>query len=75
MHSLRRLEGASDPAEMMAVVAITCPRCEARGVLVLGYGPAAAVEDSDVLRALDDQRGDSMAPRSSAPGESAAGSV
>src|SRR5688572_26043175 len=34
-HTIRRLEGASDPADMAAVAAVTCPRCGARGTLVL----------------------------------------
>jgi len=69
MSSLRRLEGASDPDDMVAVVALTCPRCEAQGTLVLGYGPMATAEDSDVLRELRDHRHDSVAPGNSAPGE------
>lgn len=50
---LRRLEGASDPADMAAVAALTCPRCQSKGALVLRYGPEAGVEDGDVLAALD----------------------
>jgi hypothetical protein len=50
--SMRRLEGASDPADMLAVAALVCPVCATRGTLVLGYGPDAAPEDSDVLTAL-----------------------
>jgi hypothetical protein len=49
---LRRLEGASDPADMQAVVATTCPACGTKGVLVLHYGPAGSDEDLDVLAAL-----------------------
>jgi hypothetical protein len=51
--SMRRLEGASDPADMLAVAALVCPVCSARGTLVLGYGPEATAEDSDVLQVLD----------------------
>lgn len=69
MSSLRRLEGASDPDDMVAVVAITCPACGARGTAVLGYGPMATVQDSDVLKALRDERGDATAPGNSAHGE------
>ena len=50
---LRRLEGASDPADMSAVVGVRCPSCQAGGVLVLRYGPDAGPEDTDVLAALD----------------------
>ncbi|MCU1500992.1 MAG: hypothetical protein JWM12_346 [Ilumatobacteraceae bacterium] len=69
MASLRRLEGASDPADMVAVVALTCPRCSAKGTAVLGFGPAAAPEDGDVLGALRDRRGNDELPGNSAPGE------
>lgn len=71
MSSLRRLEGASDPADMLAVVALTCPKCSAKGTAVLGYGPAAAPEDGDVLGVLRDHRADPDAPRNAAPGEGA----
>jgi hypothetical protein len=69
MSSLRRLEGESDPADMVAVVALTCPACDSGGTMTLGYGPAATAEDGDVLLALRDHRGDDMAPGNSAPGE------
>jgi hypothetical protein len=49
---LRRLEGASDPADMMTVRAVVCPWCSARGALVLGYGPAAADAEADVAGSL-----------------------
>ncbi len=69
MSSLRRLEGASDPDDMVAVVAITCPACNARGTAVLGFGPMATAQDSDVLQGLRDARGDATAPGNSAHGE------
>jgi hypothetical protein len=69
MSSLRRLEGESDPADMMAVVALTCPACSANGTATLGYGPVSSAEDADVLRALRDQRDDNRVPGNSAPGE------
>jgi hypothetical protein len=69
MSSLRRLEGASDPADMVAVVALTCPSCDSKGTVVLGYGPMATVQDSDVLKSLRDDRADSTAPGNSAHGE------
>jgi hypothetical protein len=50
---LQRLEGASDPDDMLAVVAVECPNCGLRGSLVLNYGPTAAREEADVLLALD----------------------
>ncbi len=54
---IRRMEGASDPADMVAVLPVTCPRCGARGTLVLGYGPEASLEDSEVLAAVPDPSG------------------
>ena len=56
MTALRRTEGASDPDDMAAVVALTCPHCDAQGTVVLKYGPEASVEESEVLLALDDER-------------------
>jgi hypothetical protein len=57
--SMRRLEGASDPDDMVVVAAVRCPRCSTQGVLVLGYGPAASGLDADVLLALRDRRHES----------------
>ena len=51
---LRRLEGESDPDDMLAVVAIECPNCGLRGSLVLNYGPTATEEDAAVLLGLGD---------------------
>ena len=53
---LRRLEGASDPDDMLAVVAVECPNCRLRGSLVLNYGPTATEEDAAVLLGLGDAR-------------------
>ncbi len=50
--TVRRLEGASDPDDMLAVLPVTCPKCGARGTLVLGFGPEAPIEDSEILAAL-----------------------
>jgi hypothetical protein len=69
MSSLRRLEGASDPDDMVAVVALTCPSCGARGTAVLGFGPMATLQDSEVLKELRDDRADTTAPGNSAHGE------
>ena len=52
VETLRRLEGASDPDDMLAVLPVTCPNCSTRGTLVLAYGPEASMEDSEVLAAL-----------------------
>jgi hypothetical protein len=51
--SLRRMEGASDPGDMSAVLGLTCPNCSTKGVLVMMYGPEASAAESDVLLALD----------------------
>jgi hypothetical protein len=69
MRSLRRLEGASDPDDMMAVVALECSVCGAAGTMVLGYGPMASAADSDVLRALRDDRAGGGLPGHAAPSE------
>lgn len=71
LHSMRRMEGASDPADMLAIAAVICPSCSARGTIVLGFGPAASDEDGDVLLALRDRRGSGDLPRDAAPGEAA----
>lgn len=52
VETIRRLEGASEPDEMMSVVAGVCPRCGARGTAVLGYGPGSSPEDAAVSLAL-----------------------
>lgn len=48
-----RLEGASNPADMLLVVRAGCPSCSERGVMTLGYGPSATKTDADVLARLD----------------------
>lgn len=50
---VRRLEGASDPADMLLVAALPCPRCAVQGTIVLGFGPEAADADQAVLADLD----------------------
>lgn len=69
IHSLRRLEGASDPDDMMAVVALQCGVCDATGAMVLGYGPAGSDVDSDVMRMLQDGREEGELPAHSPPNE------
>lgn len=49
---VRRLEGASDVADMMLVALTTCARCGRKGAATLGYGPNAGPEDVAVLLAL-----------------------
>lgn len=48
----RRLEGASDPDDMLAVVLIGCPQCRSAGVVVANYGPESSVEQAEFLRAV-----------------------
>lgn len=48
-----RLEGVSDPDDMVVVAPLRCANCGALGTLVLNYGPEASAEESDVLLALD----------------------
>ena len=54
LDALERMEGASDPADMLAVAAVVCPLCNTSGTLVLGYGPDSSPDDADVLAALGD---------------------
>lgn len=54
LDALERMEGASDPADMVAIAALVCPLCSAHGTLVLSYGPEASDDDADVLAALGD---------------------
>ncbi len=56
LHSLRRLEGASDPDDMVAVLAVACPSCEAKGTLVVPFGPQASEGEAELLRRMDDAR-------------------
>lgn len=57
LQHLIRLEGASDPAEMAAVLGLTCRGCGTKGAAVVRYGPEASPDEAEVLRAVDDQRG------------------
>jgi len=54
-----RLEGASDPADMLHVSALTCPNCGTGGVFVTPFGPAASERQASVLRALPEAEHDS----------------
>ncbi len=71
LDSVRRVEGASDPDDMQAVVALRCV-CGALGALALAYGPHAAAEEADVFAALPDHREDSRIPGAQPPSEAAA---
>lgn len=56
LDAIRRVEGASDPSDMAAILGVTCPSCGAKGTAVLKFGPEAGPEEDDVLRALSDHR-------------------
>ena len=57
--SMRRLEGASDPADNLVVAAITVREAaqEGRGTVILRFGPEASEAEAFLLRAADDRRG------------------
>lgn len=57
LDGLRRLEGASDPADMAAVLALTCASCGHKGTAVVRYGPEASAGEAILLRHLEDDRG------------------
>jgi hypothetical protein len=69
MHSRRRLEGASDPDDMVAVMGVSCPACGTRGTLTAQVGPMASAEDAHVTSGLRDCRSDDLGPADAAPGE------
>lgn len=74
--SMRRLEGASDPDDMVAVIATMCPQCDAHGTLVVGLGPMASSSDGVVMLAMADKRGcDPALPADASPGESLGGAA
>jgi hypothetical protein len=70
LHSLRRLEGASDPDDMSAVLAVTCPRCGTRGTAVVMFGPQASAGEAELLAQVQDRRTEADdVPTAGAPGE------
>ena len=69
MDALRRMEGASDPDDAVAVVALRCPACDAHGTMVLNYGPSGSPEEGDILLAMRDKRVESSVATGTAPGE------
>ena len=62
LDGVRRTEGASDPADMVAVAALRCPACGAKGTVALKYGPIATPEEAEVLALLDAHGGGRQAP-------------
>lgn len=69
VHSIRRLEGASDPDDMVAVVAAACPKCVELGTAVLAFGPMGSPTDADVMMALDLSARHTEQQPPAAPGE------
>ena len=53
VHHYRRLEGASDPDDMLVVAAVECPQCGTKASVVLHFGPEASAEEVEVLRHLE----------------------
>ncbi len=51
--ALRRVEGSSDPDDMVSVNALVCPSCGSRGTAVFGYGVHATAEEGEVLSRLN----------------------
>lgn len=54
----QRLEGASDPADMLHVSALRCPACGVSGVFITPFGPGATARQSAVLRSLPEAQRD-----------------
>ena len=54
--TLRRIEGASDPADMAAILGVRCAGCDRKGVAIVRYGPEAGPGDVIVLQQLEDHR-------------------
>ena len=52
LDAIQRVEGVSDPADMLAVAALICPVCNTQGTLVLSYGPESDPDDAEVLARL-----------------------
>ena len=57
VESMRRLEGASDPADNLVVAAITTRDGKERGTVILRFGPEASEAEAFLLQASDDRRG------------------
>ena len=59
LYAIRRLEGASDPADMAAVLATRCAQCGIGGVIVARYGPEASPGEVRLLQTGRDRRNES----------------
>jgi hypothetical protein len=61
VETTRRMEGASDPDDMLTVVSANCPECHAGGTMVLGFGPTASALDAAVQRDLPEPANGTLA--------------
>ena len=55
LDAMRRVEGVSDPADMLFIGALQCPHCGARGTAIVNYGTLAQPDDAAALRGFEDQ--------------------
>ncbi len=69
VHSIRRMEGASDPADESGVLALVCPQCGARATAVLQFGPEASPAEVEVWLRLVDRRSSDLLPSDGPPSE------
>ena len=69
VHSIRRLEGASDPADLSAVLAAICPACHALATAVIRFGPEASAGEQRVWEMMRDRRDSSLLPGDATPSE------
>ncbi len=56
MARAERVEGTSDPSAESIILALTCPRCGAKGTVAIPYGPGATPGEAQMLEALRDER-------------------
>ena len=69
VHSIRRLEGTSDPSDNIAILAIICPVCESHATMVLKYGPEASPDEVTIWHQTNETRSSPILPANMAPGE------
>ncbi len=69
VHSIRRLEGTSDPSDNVGVVAVICPVCGSQATMVLKYGPDASPSEVTIWHHTNDRRNSTILPPDMAPSE------
>jgi hypothetical protein len=72
VRSRRRLEGASDPADMAVIHAVTCTTCGRDGTVVSRYGPEADEDEIAFLLAARRPEGDERIASDADPGDASA---